>query len=260
MTRPVTLDIQNGIAKICFDRPDRMNVIDVEMVEAFETTVARSLMEKSVRVIPLTGNARCFIAGGDLASFRASDDKPALARAIIVPMHRAITALAAAPQISVTGIHGPVAGAGMSLALATDLCLAAEGTTLNLAYQKVAVPADCGATRALSRIVGHRKALEIALLSETFDAAEACRLGIVNRIVPADRLIAELDSLASRLAAGSAQAQARVKSLIRNSLAHDLADQLDEECAAFAECAGSDDFTEALEAFFRRRAPEFSGR
>ena len=259
MTAPVTLDIQNGIATICFDRPDRMNVIDVEMAQAFEAAVVRSLKDRSVRVITLTGNGHCFMAGGDLAAFRASDDKSALARAIIEPMHRAIIALAAAPQISVAGIHGPVAGAGLSLALATDLCLAAEGTSLNLAYQKVAAPADCGATWALPRIVGHRKALEIALLSETIDASEAFRLGIVNRIVPVDKLAVEMESLAMRLAAGPGKAQGQVKSLIRNSVNQGLAEQLDTECTAFADCAASADFAEALEAFFGRRTPKFTG-
>lgn len=255
----VRLETGDRIAYIRFNRPDRMNVIDVEMAEAFSAAVDQAVSHADTRAIILSGEGRCFMAGGDLAAFRQSGDRSALARAIIAPMHRAIERLAAAPQITIAAIHGPVAGAGMSLALAADFCVAAAGTTLNLAYQKVGAPADCGATWTLPRLVGLRRAMEIALLSGTIPADEALALGIVNRVVAADALGSEAAALASRLAQGPGLAQARLKRLMRDSLGATLEDQLAAEEDAFADCALTDDFGEALDAFFSRRAPAFTG-
>jgi 2-(1,2-epoxy-1,2-dihydrophenyl)acetyl-CoA isomerase len=260
MSDPVSMAIKESIAAIRFERPERLNVIDAPTAKAFEDAVSRATGDATARVITLSGAGRCFMAGGDLAAFRAADDKPALARDIIGPMHRGLIALASTPQISVAAIQGPVAGAGMSLALATDLCLAAEGITLTLAYPKVGAPADCGATFALPRLIGLRRAMEIALLSDAIPAEEAARIGLINRVAPADLLEKETAALAKRLAAGPPLALARLKALLRQSLRTDLSDQLDAEEDAFVDCAATADFTEALDAFFGRRPPIFGGR
>jgi 2-(1,2-epoxy-1,2-dihydrophenyl)acetyl-CoA isomerase len=260
MSNPVSLHVANGIAALRFERGDRMNVIDQSMAEAFHDAVLRALGDASVRVLTLAGAGRSFMAGGDLAAFRTSDNRPETAHAIIGPMHAALKALEAAPQISIAAIHGPVAGAGMSLALSTDLCLAADGTTLTLAYTKVAVPADCGATHALARLVGLRRALEIALLSDPVSAEQALALGLVNRVVSVESLMDETARLAQRIATGAPLALGQLKALLRQAPVTGFAQQLDSEEAAFAALTETADFTEALEAFFSRRAPVFSGR
>lgn len=260
MSDPVSLHVTDGIAALRFERGERLNVIDQEMAEAFCDTVLRALAVDTVRVLTLSGAGRSFMAGGDLAAFRTSDDRAATARAIIGPMHLALKAMEAAPQITIAAIHGAVAGAGMSLALSTDLCLAAEGTTLTLAYPKVAVPADCGATHALARLVGLRKALEIALLSDALPAEEAAALGLVNRVVPAGSLADETTSLARRIANGAPLALGQLKALLRQAPVTGFAQQLDAEEAAFASLTQTADFDEALKAFFTRRRPVFAGR
>lgn len=260
MSDPVEVTVADGVAGLRFARPERMNVIDQELAEAFETAVSAVLGDPAVRVVVLSGAGRCFMAGGDLAAFRASDDRPGLARAIIAPMHRGLLALAEAPQIVVAAIHGPVAGAGMSVALAADLCLAAEGTSLTLAYPRVAVPADCGATHALVRLVGLRRAMELALLSPVVPADEALALGLVGRVVPADALATEAEKLARRIAGGAPLALGRLKRLLRQAGDTPLAAQLDAEADGFSACAATEDFAEALEAFFDRRGPAFTGR
>jgi 2-(1,2-epoxy-1,2-dihydrophenyl)acetyl-CoA isomerase len=260
MSDPVSLQIADGVAALRFERADRMNVIDMTMAECFRDTVLRALDDPTVRVLTLAGDGRSFMAGGDLGAFRTSADRPATAHAIIDPMHTALKALEAAPQISIAAIHGPVAGAGLSLALATDLCLAAEGTSLTFAYPKVAVPGDCGATHALTRLVGLRKALEIAILSNPVPADEAVRLGLVNRVVPAEALPDETGALARRIADGAPRALGQIKRLLRDASVTDHARQLDAEQQAFAAATETDDFNEALEAFFTRRKPVFTGR
>mgnify|MGYP002622210113 CR=1 FL=1 len=153
-----------------------------------------------------------------------------------------------------------VAGAGVSIATNLDLAIAAQDTVFNLAYARIGASPDCGASFSLPRLVGLRRALEIALLSEDIGAAEALALGLVNRVVPAAELEAETARLAARLAAGAPAAQGRIKRLMRQSLERDLQTQLDAEARAFAECAATEDFAGAVAAFLERRAPHFNGR
>jgi 2-(1,2-epoxy-1,2-dihydrophenyl)acetyl-CoA isomerase len=260
MTDPLSLHIADGIAAIRFERGDEMNVIDVTMAKSFRDKILEALADPAVRVLTIASEGRSFMAGGDLGAFRTSENRAETAHAIIGPMHIALKALEAAPQISIAAIHGSVAGAGMSLAMATDLCLAATGSTLTFAYPKVAVPGDCGATHALTRLVGLRKALEIALLSDPVSAEDALTLGLVNRVVPAASLMDEAGKLARRIARGAPLALGQIKHLLRQAPITAYAQQLDAEQAAFASATGTQDFDEALEAFFTCRAPVYSGR
>jgi 2-(1,2-epoxy-1,2-dihydrophenyl)acetyl-CoA isomerase len=192
--------------------------------------------------------------------FRDAADKPAMVRPLIQSVHATLERLAAAPQIVVASLQGAVAGAGVSLALNADLALAADDASLNLAYARIGTSPDCGASWALPRLVGVRRALAIALLSETIGAAEALQLGLVNRVVPAASLEAESAALAARLAAGPAIAQGHIKRLMRDSFDHGFAAQLAREAAAFLACSATDDFAAGVAAFFAKRKPEFRGR
>lgn len=258
MSAPIAVSVVDGVAELRFSRADRMNVLDVETAQAFDTASAEILADPDVRAVLLSGEGRSFMAGGDLAFFRDADDRAAALRAVIDPTHAALKRLAAAPQITLAAIQGPVAGGGMSVALATDLCIAAESTTLTYAYSRVAAPADCGISWTLPRLVGHRRALDIALSSEPIAAAEALALGLVTRVVPEAELLEAARAMARRLAEGPPLAQARIKALMGDATA--FAAQLDAEREAFAACAATQDFEEALSAFFGKRAPHFAGR
>ena len=257
----VLLSIEASIARICFNRPDALNAIDVTTAIAFRDAVQAASADAQVRVIVLSGAGRAFVAGGDLAYFRAAGDQaPQAARTLIEPIHAAIAGLAAAPQPVLASLHGAVAGAGMSIALAADLAIAADDTVFNMAYAKVANSPDCSASWSLPRLVGLRKAMEIILLSDSLDAAEALRLGLVNKLVPGATLAAETTKLARRLADSAPLAMRSIKRLLRESGSRGLQEQLDAEAAQFASNAGSADFLEALEAFFGKRKPHFEGR
>lgn len=260
MSDPVIVASAGGVAEIRFNRPDRLNALDVELAEAFAAAVAQVTADASARVIVISAEGRAFMAGGDLAHFRRAADKPAAAAQLIDPIHAALKTLAEAPQIVIGSVKGAVAGGGMSLALGLDLLVAADDTVFNLAYARVAASPDCGGSWALPRLVGFRKALEIALLSENIDAAEALRLGLVNRVVPRAALEQETARLAARLAAGPAVSSANIKSLMRRSLDRTHGEQLDAEAAGFKTCAATADFAEALDAFFEKRRPTFAGR
>lgn len=255
----VRLKVADGIAEIRFNRPRQLNALNRAIAQQFDAILDRTLSDKSIRVVVLAGEGRAFMAGGDLTLFRGAADKPGAARDLIEVIHGSLKRMAAAPQITVASLRGPVAGAGMSLALQADFAIAGDDVTFDLSYAKIGASPDCGASWMLPRLVGTRRALEIALLSRKITSDEALTLGLVNRVVPAANLETETASLAMQLASGPAVAQAWIKRLMRSSFNHTLAEQLDLECTGFATCAGTQDFSAALEAFFDKRRPEFLG-
>lgn len=261
-TRSQTIQVErhDSVATIRFNRPERLNALDVAMAEAFHEAVADVVADPSTRVIVLCGAGDSFLAGGDLAAMEeAGDEAVAEVDAIIRPSHAAMQLLMEASQPTIAQLHGAVAGAGMSVALATDLAVAADSTRFNLAYVNIGAVPDCSGSWSLPRLVGVRRALEIALLSETIDANEAHQLGLVNRVVPADRLADETRDLARRLAAGPPVAQGHIKRLIRSSMDRGLTGQLDAEEQAFKACAATRDFRHGVAAFLRREKPVFRG-
>lgn len=245
----------DGIAHIRFNRPQALNAIDVAMAGAFLQVCEQISKDDAVRVVVLSGEGRAFMAGGDLAAMQG--DAPAVARALIAGMHAGIRLLCALGAPVIGSLHGAVAGGGLGVALSCDLGIAAEGTRFNLAYPKVGASSDCSTSWALPRLVGLRKALEIALLCEPVDARTALDLGLVNRVVPQESLASETQAMALKLARGPRQAQAQLKRLMRESHGRDLDAQLDAEAELFLACAGSADFREGVAAFLEKRVPRF---
>lgn len=257
---PIVLSSRDGIAEIHFNRPKALNAITCETAAMFRHAVDTAIHDVANRVILLTASGRAFIAGGDLAYFRAAERPSAAAREIIDHMHAAMQELMAAPQVVVASVQGAVAGAGFSIVLAADLAIAADDATFNMSYTKVANSPDCAATWMLPRIVGMRKALELSLLSETIDAAQAKQLGIVNRVVAASALPSAMQDLVRRLNEAAPLAMRSTKDLLRNSFDRSLPEQLLAEANHFASNADSVDFREALNAFFEKRSAIFVGR
>ncbi|GAB2540589.1 enoyl-CoA hydratase/isomerase family protein [Simplicispira piscis] len=255
---PVLLERQGAIATLRFNRPEALNAIDVSMAEAFLAAVQAIAADPGVRAVVLRGNGKGFMAGGDLATLRANPVQGAAD--LLAPLNAAVALLGQINAPVIAQVHGVAAGAGLSLMLQADFVLAAEGTRLNLAYINLGTSCDVGASWALPRLVGLRRALEIALLGEALSASEAERLGLINRVLPAAELDAAVQQLAQRLAAGPTVAYGHMRRLMRASFDHDLPTQLQAEAAAFAQCGHTADLPEGIEAFFAKRAPAFQGR
>lgn len=255
----IKFEKRGSVAEIRFNRPKHLNSLNIKVSESFAEAVGRIAGDPSIRVIVLSGEGRSFMAGGDLAMFHAADDKPAAARALIGNINLSLKQLASMPQISIARIQGAVAGAGVSFALAADLAIASDDATFSLAYAKIGASPDCGVSWELPRIVGTRRAMEIALLPDTITAEESLRLGLVNKVVPRARLDDEIAALADRLANGPSVAYGNIKRLIRGSYEHTYSEQLDREKESFAQCAGTDDFAGAVDAFFSKTKHEFQG-
>ncbi|MBP6895787.1 MAG: enoyl-CoA hydratase/isomerase family protein [Pseudacidovorax sp.] len=255
---PLLTSREGAVAILRFNRPQALNAIDVPMAQAFLAAVRGLAADPGVRALLLCGEGKGFMAGGDLAVLSA--DPQGGAAALIGPLHEALQLLATLDLPVIAQVHGVAAGAGLSLMLQADFVLAAKGTRFNLAYVNIGASCDVGASWALPRWVGLRRALEIALLGDMLDAEAAERMGLINRVVAADALPAEALALAQRLAAGPTRALGQLRRLLRGSVERDLPAQLAAEEAAFQACAATADFREGVDAFFARRKPAFQGR
>lgn len=258
---PLHYAVDGAVATIAFNRPQVMNALDAASIIALRDACERARDDKAVRVIVLRGNGPAFVAGGDIAWFHANlQSMGALVPEMAGALHAAIRALRDAAKPVIASVHGAVAGAGMSLLAAADLAIAADETKFSMAYSAIGTSPDGGSTWFLPRLVGARRAMELLLLPEPFDAATALRFGLVNRVVPAAELETETLRLAKRLAAGPTHAYAETKALVNHSFETPLAAQLESEAAAFERCAATRDFAEGVTAFVEKRKAKFEGR
>jgi len=253
---PVILKREGDVAVLIFNRPEAMNALDVPTAKAFASLCATLEADKGVRAVVIRGNGPTFGVGGDL---KALKDDPGAASEIIEQMNSAVLILTALDAPVLACLHGAVAGGSLSLSMACDLAIAAEGTRFNLAYANVAASIDVAGSWYLPRLVGLRSAMALALLCETIDASEALRLGLINRIVPADAFDGEIAALAKRLAAGPTLAYGRMKRLLRRSSTTTLGEQLRDERDSFIEGTRTEDFKRALIAFSAKERPAFNG-
>lgn len=260
MADPVLLEKDGAVAVITLNRPEVLNALSMEMATLLCDICWSVEADTSVRAVLVKGAGKGFQAGGDIASFhREIDNIAEHAGRMIDTYHIAVSTLVRMPKPVVGQLHGAVAGAGMSLAMNLDLAMAAEGTMFTLAYANLGTSPDGGSTFFLPRLVGRRRAMEIALLSNRFDAAKALELGLINSVAPADSLGAEAIKLAQKLASGPTLAYARTKELIDQSFENDLSTQLEAERRNFVASTATADFKEGVMAFVEKRKPDFKG-
>lgn len=261
MSAKVFVDIADGIATLAFNRPAVYNALDEDMIVAFRSHCESLADDATVRCVVLRGEGAAFLAGGDVALLHSRRaELPAMILRLARELHLGVLALRRMPKPVLASVHGAVAGAGLSLMCACDLAIAADDSRFTFAYSRIGASPDGGWSYFLSRMLGTRKALELALLSESLDAAAALKLGLVNQVVPLTILGEETATLARRLAAGPTLAYAEIKRLIDAAGENSLEMHLEVEAQAFARCAGSADMSEGVAAFVEKRAPRFLGR
>ena len=264
MSNVVLTDREDGILTITMNRPDALNALDVELSDALNEAIQTAEQDTKIRCVVIRGGEQ-FMAGGDLKWFSEnlvgnSDEMRIKFENFINQVHRMIISIRRMPKPVVASVSGPAAGFGLSLTMACDLVIAADNAFFTLAYVNIGASPDGGSTFALPRILGSKKAAEIAFLGDRFDAATAKELGLVNWVVPVEDLKNETGKLAARLAKGPTAVLGRTKSLLQQSLNTTLESQLQAEATNFAVSAGEADFAEGISAFIAKRKPKFIGK
>jgi len=260
MYQTLKVDINDQIAIITLSRVEALNAFNaamaVDLLRAFEQVGNN----KNVRAVLLRGDGTVFCVGGDIKEFQNKLDRmPADIPDTMEVLNAAITTLRNLQKPVLASVQGAVAGVGLSLIMACDLVIASDNTQFILAYSKIGVTADGGASYFLPKIVGQRRALQMALLPEKIPAAQALDWGLINWVVSESELDKTTAELTDRLANGPTIAFARIKQLFNKSWHKRLDDQLQDEMHAFTECCISQDFRRGVEAFMQKKTPAFEG-
>ncbi len=259
-------EIDDGVAVLTMNRPDRRNAMSEAMMAAMERILGEVEVDDAVGCVVLTGSGGAFCAGGDV---KAMAERPAgdRGRTMDAAVHRQRLRQRATsgrlwqmPKPTIAAIAGPAAGAGLSLALACDLRYAVEGAVLTTAFARVAFSGDYGGAWFLTRLVGSARAKELYYFSERLAAADAERLGIVNAVFPAADFDAEVRQRARRLAEGPRLAYRYMKENLNRAAGCELGEYMDIEVTHHIRTGLTDDHREAAKAFVERREPRFTGR
>ena len=263
MDRVLLETLEDGVLTLTMNRPDRLNALNAEMLQGLLDAVTRAAADPAVGVVVLAGAGRGFCAGGNVKAMAErggrSENFDERARDLRRRMEVA-RLLHEIPKPTIAMLRGPVAGAGLSLALACDLRIAGETLRLTTAFAKVALSGDFGGSWFLTRLVGPAKARELYFTSPVLGAAEALALGLVSRAVADAALEAETRALALSLARGPRVTLGYIKQNMNLAEQAGLAELMDAEALRHTRCAETEDHREAAAAFVEKRAPVFKGR
>ncbi|TMW73061.1 enoyl-CoA hydratase-related protein [Alteribacter natronophilus] len=257
MFETIEYQVENHVAWITLNRPDKLNAFTETMNR--EVTKALKLIRKDddIRCVVITGSGRAFSAGEDLAGVNEETDHAEFLRKRYNPMIREMAAL---EKPIVAAVNGVAAGAGMSVALASDFRIASEKASFVEAFIHIGLVPDSGNLFYLPRLVGHAKAMELAVLGEKIKAAEAKEIGLVTAVYPEGSYHDEVKQFAERLASMPTKAVGLIKRYLYKSWDHDLNDMLEYEAYAQRTAGLTKDHKEGMTAFFAKRTPEYSGK
>lgn len=254
-TEPLTHAVENGVAWIRLNRPERMNAVDGDLRRALAAAVRQAERDEATRVVVVTGVGRAFCAGADVRELQARDglgDGRAEYEAVLLRLRTM-------PKPTIAAMNGVAAGIGASLAMVCDLRVGVPAASFVEAFVRIGLTVDGGATWLLPRLIGTGKALEMFYTGDPLTAAEAHRLGLLNRVVEPERLEAEVRELAERLARGPQAALAAIKRSVNFAQGSTLEEAIDFEFHLQGVQFRNPDFTEGVTAFLEKRKPTFGG-
>jgi len=254
------VDRAGAFATITLNRPEARNAIDLLMRQELVAAMDEVEADEATQVLILTGAGGHFCAGGDVKSMRERRLTAAEGRARVESLNRMVLRLVDFPRPTIAMVDGYAVGAGTNLALCCDLVVASDRARFGELFNKIGLVPDGGGTWLLSRLVGLARAKELIFTGEVFDAAEAARIGLVNRVVPAADLATVTRALAERIAAGPPNVLRLAKHMVNRAATTDLAAALDLEAYSQGLSIAADDHQEGIAAFFEKRPPRFTGR
>lgn len=255
-------EIGDGVARITFNRPAVRNAVNGAMLAEMTRFLEEVEQSRAVRCIVISGTGEHFMAGGDVRGFGEtlqmnSDERRSAYETRVRTGSRVMVQMARMPQPIVAKVRGAVAGAGIGIIGAADFVLCSERSVFVLAQVGIGACPDSATTWLLPRLVGARRAKEIALLGDRFSSAEAKEMGLVSKVVADADLETAVDTLVDRLVAAPRESIRRAKLLLDQALGNSLEVQLDLEAQCFAACAATDDFAEGVRAFMEKRPARF---
>jgi 2-(1,2-epoxy-1,2-dihydrophenyl)acetyl-CoA isomerase len=257
----VRFEQKDAVGWIRMNRPKELNAFNLTMGRELCAAANHCGAEKSIRAVVLTGTGRAFCAGGDVQEMNRHLQEEGRAdlflRELTMALHAFTAELARMRKPVIAAVNGTAAGAGMSMSLACDLALAVEGCRFVLAYTNVGLVPDGGSSHFLPRLVGLRKAMEMAYFNEPIGSEEALRLGLVNRVFPAETFEQEVAGTAARLADGPTETYGRARKLMRSGLIESLESQMENERQGIVRSSLSAEFREGITAFVGKRRPGF---
>jgi 2-(1,2-epoxy-1,2-dihydrophenyl)acetyl-CoA isomerase len=265
MSESLSVLIDKGVGTIVLNRPQVLNALDSDMANRLKDQTGALGADPDVRCVVIKGAGDHFMAGGDVRFFyQVLKERPEEAKEIIGgevdAVHAAIINIRTMPKPVIASIRGASAGFGMSLVAACDLALAAEDSVFSLAYCRIGTTPDGGSTWTLPRLVGMKRALELALLGDRITPQQASDYGLINWVVPTEELEERTAALAARLAAGPFNTLASTKALLNSSWSLGLEAQLETEKGCFIGGVTGEEFAEGVSAFVEKRPAEFTGK
>jgi len=250
--------VRDKVAHLTFNRPESANSLNGTVSGEMMDAVVRCEDDPDIRALVISGTGRFFCAGADLKGFYSAGNSQLKSRVSI--FHATISRLARADFPVIAAVNGAAAGAGMGLACACDLVIAAESARFTMAYTKIGLSPDGTTTYFLPRRIGIGRAMELVMLNRTLSAMEALEWGIANRVVTDTSLADEAHSIAARLAAGPTKAYGAAKRLMHSGFTESLETQIEMELRSIVAMARTEDAREAIKAFAEKRTPVFNGR
>ena len=259
----VDLQIEDGVAEITLNRPDRLNAWNAQFGDELRDALLKDAAADDVRAVLITGAGRGFSSGADLKDIleqgAAGGQVPDVGEMLRTRYHPIIKGIRELPKPVVAAVNGPAVGIGCSLALACDLIWAAESAVFGLAFVNIGLVPDGGSTFLVPIAAGKARALEMALLGEPITAERALEWGLINRVVSDGKLLDESRELARSLAQGPTRSYANSKRALNNSFGKIMDEQLDLEADIQGEMVKTGDFIEGVSAFVEKREARFKG-
>ncbi|SFG62865.1 enoyl-CoA hydratase-related protein [Pontibacter chinhatensis] len=251
-------EVRDGVATITLNRPDVFNAFNDQQSYDLQDALKQVARDESVRVVVLTGAGKAFCSGQDLKAI-ASASKRDLSESLEKRYNPIIRAMRNLPKPIICRLNGVAAGAGCSLALASDLIVASTAASMIEVFVNVGLVLDSGSSFFLPRVVGSLKAFELSTLGTKVTAEEALRLGMVNKVVAPEELDAAVAELATRYAAGPTKAIGMMKKMLNKSFNSTLEEMLEYEAYCQKIAGNSEDYKEGVAAFNEKRKPQFKG-
>lgn len=254
----LTVELDDGVLAVTLNRPDSLNSLTADMLNGLDETLREAADDPRVRVVRLGGAGRGFSSGAGISEEDQLKKSEIGANAVLDAANEAVRTIVALPKPVVAAVHGPAAGVGASLALSCDVVIASEKAFFMLAFTKIGLMPDGGASALFAAAVGRIRAMRMALLAERISAAEAFEWGMVSAVHPAEEFDGEVDKVLAQLKSGPAVALAKTKQAVNAATLTELDPAIGRESEGQLQLLASHDFREGTRAFQQRRTAEFT--